>query len=328
MKISEILLNKGRDRKKRGPRPKWDKHVGLHNRMKDILNAEKKPVISEGGHAVSGTGPIAREELLPTLRAIEKSLGINLSDVTLGSAGRNKDGSIGKKQFSGDIDASVDITPEQKAEFIAKLKQNPLIKEIHDGNTISTKVKIVDYDPNRTDRDGNLPKKPRTGYVQLDFMPGDVDVNRSFYHSPSEDDSKYGGVYRSVFLATLAAVYGQKNSAEKTEHGAPLESERFKMSPSVGLVRVKRTPVPKAKGDGYTKRFNDEVIDGPWKTQDEIAKQLNLGTADDLDSFESLYNAVKSNWPKEEAIKAFTDYANNRQIKELGVPEEIKGYIK
>ena len=67
MKVSEIILGKGRDRKRRGPRPGWEKRIGFHNKMKNVLNAEKKPVISESG-SMPGTGAIHISEINPTIQ--------------------------------------------------------------------------------------------------------------------------------------------------------------------------------------------------------------------------------------------------------------------
>ena len=184
-----------------------------------------------------------------------------------------------------------------------------------------TKVKIVGYDPQK-----QIEGKERTGYVQVDFMPGDPDWMKVFYHSPHEKDSKYKGVMRTTFLSTIAAIYNQNNSEETTEDGRPLESERFMFSPKDGLIRVRRTPVPKKSGDGYTKQNKNDIIDGPWKSADKIADILNLGGAEELDSFETLYNAVKNNYDKDTATRIFKDFANSKLTQELGVPEEIKGY--
>ena len=85
----------------------------------------KAMTLAESG-SVEGTGPIAREEIMPTIEAIEKDLGIKLSDVTLGSAAMNKAGTLGKKQFSGDIDAAVNIAKEDRESFEQKLKDGEM----------------------------------------------------------------------------------------------------------------------------------------------------------------------------------------------------------
>lgn len=316
MKVSEIVLGKGRNRRKRGPRPAWDKHIGFHGRMKGIMNDDTNSttVISESG-SLPGVGAIHISEIDPTLSALEKVLGLDLKGNALGS--------VGKKEFSGDIDVALNIDAEKIPEFMEKLKQIPEIQDIQKTSVIMTKVKIVGYDPQK-----QVEGKERTGYVQVDFMPGDPDWMKVFYHSPHEKDSKYKGVMRTTFLATIAAIYNQQNSQDTTDDGRPLESERFMFSPKDGLIRVRRTPVPKKSGEGYTKQNKNDQIDGPWRSADKIADILNLGTADDLDSFETLYNAVKNNYDKETATRIFKDFANAKLTQELGVPEEIKGYVE
>ncbi len=310
MKISEIILDKGRDRKRRGPRPPWDKHIEFHSRTGEVANSSGK-VISESG-SMPGVGAIHISEIEPTLRPLEKALGIDLMNNVLGS--------VGKKQFSGDIDVALNISREDIPAFLEKLKSLPQILDIAQSSVIMTKLKIGKYDPSiQTD-------KERTGYVQLDFMPGDPEWMKVFYHAPHEKDSKYKGVMRTTFLATIAAIANQKNSEETTDDGRPLESQRFMFSPKDGLIRVKRTPVPKKTGGGYTKQNNNEIIGGPWKKTDEIADVLNLGTGKDLDSFETLYNAVRKNYDSATATKIFTDFANAELTKELGVPTEIQKY--
>ena len=60
-----------------------------------------------------------------------------------------------------------------------------------------TKVKIQNYDENK---ETNV---SRTGYVQVDFMPGDSDWLKTYYHSPNEKDSQYKGVYRNLMIASI-----------------------------------------------------------------------------------------------------------------------------
>lgn len=313
MKIGEIILDKGRDRKRRGPRQPWDKHIEFHSRSGDVANSNNKSFISESG-SMPDVGAIHISEIEPTLRPLEKALGVDLVNNVLGS--------VGKKQFSGDIDVALNISRDEVPAFIEKLKSMPQILDVAQSSVIMTKLKINKYN-------ASLPTdQERTGYVQLDFMTGDPDWMKVFYHSPSEKDSKYKGVMRTTFLSTIAAITNQTNSSETTDDGRPLESQRFMFSPKDGLIRVKRTPVAKKSGDGYTKQYHNETIGGPWKKADEIADVLNLGTGKDLDSFETLFNAVKKNYDSATAKKIFTDFANSNLTKELGVPTEIERYME
>jgi len=265
-------------------------------------------ILNEGG-SMPGVGPIHISEIEPTLDALEKVLKIDLKNNVLGS--------VGKKEFSGDIDVALEIDPDSIPAFIENLKKTPEIMDIAKSSVIMTKVKIVDYDAEKQTT------KPRTGYVQIDFMPGDPGWMKTYYHSPSDKESKYKGVFRNIMIATIAAVYDRKDSEEQIDDGRPVESERWMWSPADGLVRIKRTPVPKANGDGYTKKNKNEIIDKPLKNADAIAKALGLDGAKDLNSFESLLAAVEKNYPADIAQKIKDNFAENGQVKDIGVPDEL-----
>ena len=264
--------------------------------------------LNEGG-AMPGVGAIHIDEITPTLQALEKSIGVDLMNNTLGS--------VGKRQFSGDIDVALQIQPEELPAFIEELKKNPLVLDIAKTSVIMTKVKIMDFDESKSDG------RPRTGFVQVDFMPGDPGWMKTYYHSPSETESKYKGVYRNIMIATLAAVHNRDKSDAKLDDGRAMEERRFMWSPTEGLLRVQRTPVPKKNGDGYTKKNKNETIDGPWKQPDEIAAQLGLDSGKDLNSFESLLTAVKKNWTKEKLQYVIDGFKQNNVVQDIGVPEEL-----
>lgn len=275
----------------------------------EFFSNTKKFEITEGG-AMPGVGPIHIDEIEPTLDALEKVLGIDLKNNTLGS--------VGKKQFSGDIDIALQIDPDQIPDFVKKLEQVPEILDIAKSSVIMTKVKIQDYNPDLETG------KPRTGYVQVDFMPGDPGWLKTYYHSPSETESKYKGVFRNIMIATIAAVHDRKDSEETIDDGRPLESERWMWSPSDGLVRIRRTPVAKKSGDGYTKKNNNEIIAEPIKDADGIAKALGLDGAADLNSYESLKAAMEKNYPAEKVQKILQSFADNHVVQDIGVPEDLQ----
>jgi hypothetical protein len=97
-------------------------------------------------------------------------------------------------------------------------------------------------------------------------------------------------------------------------------------SPKDGLVRIIRTPVPKKNGDGYTQKNNNKIIGGPWKTADDIAKNLGLDNGEDLYSYETLMKAIRKNMSDQEQKEIFTAFVNDNAIKTLGVPPDIKEY--
>ena len=272
--------------------------------------ASEKTLV-EGG-AMPGVGAIHTDEIRPTLAPLEKELGIDLMNNTLGS--------VGKREFSGDIDVALQIDTDKIPEFVERLKKSSQILDIAKSSVIMTKVKIADFDKSKEDG------RPRTGYVQVDFMPGDPDWLKTYYHSPNEKDSQYKGVYRNIMIASIAGNINIEDSEEKIDDGRPLQSKRFMWSPRDGLVRVLRRPVPKKSGQGYTKKNNNKIIAGPWKTADEIAKNLGLDNGDDLDSYETLVKVIKKNLSNEDQKAIFTAFADNYTIKGLGIPPELQQY--
>jgi len=268
-------------------------------------------VLNEGG-AMPGVGTVHIDEIKPTLEQLEKSLGVDLQNNTLGS--------VGKKQFSGDIDVALKIAPEEIPAFIEALNKNPLVSDIRKTSVVMTKVKIQNFDKSKVDPEG----RPRTGFVQVDFMPGDPGWLKTYYHTPHEDDSKYKGVYRNIMIATLAAVHNRDESDAKLEDGRAMETRRLMWSPTEGLLRVKRTPVPNKAGTGYTKKNKNETIDGPWKQPDEIAQQLGLDSGKDLNSFESLLKAMQKNWTKEAQKYVIDGFKDNKVVQDIGIPEELQ----
>lgn len=315
MKISEIILSQGIQRRFRGPRKPRLKQKGFHARMKGLLDSQQ---VNESGSA-PGVGPIHRDEIEATLKPLSKALGIDLVSQALGS--------VGKKQFSGDIDVAIKIPPEKSDEFGEMLKNHPLISYYAKTSVYITKIKIQNYDPNREMFDPKTKKslgvpEGRTGFVQLDFMPGDPKWMKTYYHSPHEEDSKYKGLYRNIMIASIAGRLNVVASDDTTSDGRPLEMERWMWS-SNGLVRVIRRPVEKKNGIGHTKANKNEVIDGPYYDDTEIAKKLKLGSPADMDSFESLYAAVKKNYPADLAKSIFKNFKDNPSIQNAGVPTEL-----
>ena len=278
-------------------------------KLQEFFNSRKKFSISEGG-AMDGVGPIHIDEIEPTLDSLEKVLKIDLKNNVLGS--------VGKRTFSGDIDVALQIEPEQIPEFIKKLETIPEILDIAKSSVIMTKVKISRYDANKKT------SRLRTGFVQVDFMPGEPGWLKTFYHSPTETESKYKGVFRNIMLSSITAEYNRKDSEQKIEDGRPLESKRWMWSPTHGLVRIKRTPVPKKSGNGYTKANNNQILAEPIKEPGKIAKTLGLDSEKDLNSYESLKAAVEKNYKNDIVNKIFQSFADNKIIQDIGVPEDLK----
>ena len=262
----------------------------------------------EGG-SMPGVGPIHIDEINPTLDTLEKHLGIDLKNNVLGS--------VGKKEFSGDIDVAIQVDADKIPELVKKIEACPLIMDIAKSSVIMTKVKIEGFDQSKQTT------KPRTGYVQVDFMPGDPEWMKTYYHSPSDKESKYKGVFRNLMIATIAAIRDSRASGETIDDGRSAEVERWIWSPTEGLVRIKRVPAQRKDGKGYTKKNIDTPIQKPIKNPDQIAKALGLDGAKDLNSFESLLAAIEKNLPADEVEKIKTSFAKNGTVKDIGVPSEL-----
>ena len=268
-------------------------------------------ILSEGG-SMPGVGAIHIDEINPTLIPLEKELGIDLRNNTLGS--------VGKREFSGDIDVALKIDADKLPEFVKRLEASNQILGVAKSSVIMTKVKIANFDENKDDG------RPRTGYVQVDFMPGDPDWLKTYYHSPNEKDSQYKGVYRNLMIASIAGNLDIENSEETIDDGRPLQSKRFMFSPRDGLVRVLRRPVPAKSGNGYTKKNNNKIIAGPWKSADDIAKNLGLDNGEDLYSYETLVKVIKKNLSPEDQKNIFTAFTRNNTIKGMGIPPDIQEF--
>lgn len=273
----------------------------------------KPSVLLESG-SLPGVGQIHISEIKPTIKMLEKTLGEDLYDNMLGSAG--------KREFSGDIDIAIDIDQEDIPAFIDRLKQAPNVSDVTKTSVIMTRVKIQNFDESK--QSGGL----RTGYVQVDFMLGETEWLKTFYHAPHESESNYKGVYRNILLSAISANYNTTESDEKIDDGRPVEIERWMWSPRDGLVRVVRTPVPNKRGDGYTKKNNNKIIDGPYKTPEEIVKQLNLGGVESLNSYESLKAAIEKRYRKKTVNAILKDFAENPLIQDMGIPSDIEHLVK
>ena len=303
MKVEDILSGGYKRRHRRGPRK---------GRIRGIELAPIK--LKEGGH-MDGAGAIHISEIKPTLQRLERDLGIDLQNNVLGS--------VGKKEFSGDIDVAIHIKPEDFEKFKAQVEKSSIVDDTVKGPLVlMSRVKIQGYNPDlETD-------KNRTGYVQVDYMMDeDPEWLKTFYHAPSEKESRYKGAHRNIALGALSQFIDRKESEEKTPDGRPVEVERYMFSSKLGLVRVIRRLKPRKDGKGYTKAWDNEVIDGPWKRGNEIAAELNLGTAADLNSFETIFAAVEKNHGPDIAKKFARAIAADQTIQDLGMPDEIEKYL-
>jgi len=306
MKVEDILSG-GRKRRD------WRRTRG--QRVKGVeLAPIKLNKLGESG-AMEGVGAIHISEIQPTLARLEQDLGVDLQNNALGS--------VGKKEWSGDIDVAMTLADADIPEFIARVAASDIVDEAKKGPlVVISRVEIQGYNPElETD-------KPRTGFVQVDFMiDEDPAWLKTFYHSPSDKESKYKGAHRNIVVGALSQYVDRKESAEKTPDGRPMTVERYMFSSKKGLVRIRRSPKPKANGQGYTKAFTNEIIGGPWKTNEEIAKIMKLDSVENLNSFETVWAMIEKNHGSKVAAAVARDLANDKSIQGFGIPDEIKKYL-
>jgi hypothetical protein len=306
--IDRLRARRDDEPKDENPKPDPDRAAALKKAVDDSSPLE------ESG-SVEGVGLIHLSEIEPTLSYLEDKTGLDLINNTLGS--------VGKKTWSGDIDVAVDIDPkdpQQMSELIDRLSNVAGLEKVQrlPGGNITSRVKIQQYDDTIENDDG----RPRTGYVQVDFMPGEPGLMKMAFHSPAQGESRYKGAIRTIMLGTLAGYWNREESKERLPDGRPLRVSRYKFGKN-GLIRFTREPAPRKDGQGYTKA-NIDTIEQVWKDPVEVARELNLGGAEALNSFESLLKAIENRWPRELVEKVKEDMRNNATVQEMGVPEELE----
>ena len=284
----------------------------------------KPKMILEGGNAFEGVGTIHISEIEPTLDAISRAT--DLSDIVSKTLG-----SVGKKEYSGDIDIGIEPKdPEEMKEFIDSLERvygQTGVRKI--GQLITTKVPIEGYDPSKDER------QPRTGFVQVDYMFGNPEWMKFVYHSPYEKDSKMKGVHRHLAMASLARTIQDYVSDEEDEFGRPVERTSYKWSGAKnGLVKTKQTSRQNARTGKTIKKQDEEIVEDPIKNAEGIAEVLFRGKAgaEYLDSAESVIAGAQKAYSPQELEKIFSSIArafiSYDKGKEYDYPEELGPYIE
>jgi DNA-binding transcriptional MerR regulator len=276
--------------------------------------------LKEGGNVFSETGAIHRDEIQPTLRKLAEILNKSLdeiNDYVLGS--------VGKAEFSGDIDLALeDLSDEDKAQLVLDLEQKlgkENVKKV--GALVSVNFPIEDFNSNKAD------KRARTGKVQVDLFFGDREWNKFYFHSAG-DKSKFKGVHRNLMLATIAKNMIESTSEERDGFGRPIEQVRFMFSPTKGLVKMKRKSEKNIKGD-WKKSQSTDVLTKPTKDPKMIAKLLFGPSANEnvFNSLETMIDGVKEHLP-EKADVIFADFAKGLpdNVRDFDFPEEIGKHMK
>lgn len=279
------------------------------------------PPTNLGGGAISGVGTIHISEVKPTLDQLTIDLGwpVNFNELTTGSTG--------KRDYSGDIDLIISPheyagVPENLIDDLSLLfgKENVA----RNGAMVHLKYPIVDYNESKTER------LPRTKFVQIDFCFGYKEWEQLFHFSSSE--SGYKGSHRNLALAAVAAVKDNDSTSELDDFGRPIGEGRWKWGPN-GLFRVYRESKRNVKTGKYIRKQDDTIISGPHKDPVSIANILfRQGTAQDLDSLETVINAVKRSYPlsaQADIWKRIGKHFNEwKDGKSFHYPDEIQPFIE
>lgn len=223
-----------------------------------------------GGNAIEGVGYIHASECADTGYTAARTIR-PLKMVYLGS--------FKKKEFSGDIDIGVEEESDEiyKRAIAAYGKDN--VRKY--GRVVSTKVPIVGYnDTIETD-------KKRTGFAQVDFISGDIDFMKIFYHSPVS--SKLKGTHRNIAISTVAGIVHTVSTTGLDTYGRSVMIRRSKWSPTQGLVRVSRESVFNDSTKKWNKAQKETVLTKGMFTEEEICEFLfNTTDTSVIDSAESI----------------------------------------
>ena len=93
---------------------------------------------------------------------------------------------------------------------------------------------------------------------------------------------------------------------------------------NANLAWGKRTPAVRKDGQGYTKANKNVIVGNGTKNPEEIAKRLGLDSAADLNSFDSLLDAIKKNYGPKDVQQIVTGFIDNSVVKDIGVPSELQ----
>jgi hypothetical protein len=296
-----------------------------------------KQYIKEGGKAVKGVDRINQENVKDTLESISKGIikVLKISDKDTGLLG-----STGKKLpggSSGDIDIAIDANKVLRANGIQ------LADELFD--FISNKVSKISKTTVSNKGTGvislewpiaNTDGKQKNKNVQLDLMIVDnLKLAKFNFWSPSEEQSKWKGIYRNILLTTMASAINfevLEKGFDANNEEVPVLFRRNFMDWKRGLVRGLQTRVGKSGklfASGRKQTLETEVLED----QPENIVKAILGptfTVVDAESFETLFKILDHpkylyKNKKREIIKSFISVISN--IKGLVVPDEMEEFV-
>jgi len=277
---------------------------------------------NEGGGAIPDCGTIHKSEVKPTLDKLSDDLGfhIDLNDFAIGSTG--------KKEYSGDLDLVLGDY-EWGHGPVAFKKHLDLIYNENDtrrtGTMIHLKYPIVNYKEELQER------KPRTGFVQVDFIFGDVKWEKIFHFSAGAE-SEYKGFHRNILISAICTALATEVSDKLDTFGRPVSQIRWKFGPK-GFVQVERVSTFNESSGKVHKKQKDTQLTTPVFDFHAVIGTLfpESNTLFDLDSVETLMNAVKRNYDKNTQEKVWKqivyDLSMRDDAKMFIYPPEIAKYI-
>ena len=284
---------------------------------------EIRSIVLEGGNAFSDVGTIHISEIEPTLHWMEKEFGLsNLNDRVLGS--------VGKTEYSGDIDVAIDSKSVDPTEFSTMLRKKLGDQSVTGvAGNITIRAPIANYDASKDGR------QPRTGFVQVDFLPGDPAWLKTFFHSPG-DKSKFKGIHRNMAITAVANSLGMKGTKEQDDFDRPVSSVRWQWGLKHGLVKVRKSSRKNKKTGKWIKKQDTEILGEPVTDARKIAQVLFKGKAgaESLNSMETILDAAKKAYsPKEldaihRQLAQTLSYGNVDMITDYDIPKEVAQYLE
>ena len=284
---------------------------------------EVRSIVFEGGNAFADVGVIHISEIEPTLHWMEKKFGLsNLKDRVLGS--------VGKTEYSGDIDVAIDSKTIDPTEFSTMLRTKLGDQSVTGvAGNITIRVPIANYDKTKDGR------QPRTGFVQVDFLPGDPAWLKTFFHSPG-DESKFKGIHRNMAMIAVANSLGAKSTKEEDDFDRPISTVRWQWGLKHGLVKVKKTSRKNKNTGKWIKKQDTEILGKPVTDPKKIAHVLFKGKAgpEAINSMETILDAAKKAYnPKEldaiyQKLGQTLSYGNVDMVTGYDIPKEVVPYLE
>lgn len=206
-------------------------------------------------------------------------------------------GSVGKKPISGDMDLAIDVKQfgtDFQARMLEKL-QNSFGKE-----NVKQKAGNCIFVPTPISTIGSpMVKGSDAEYVQVDLVFGNANILKFMWHSPSVEESKYKGVFRTIFLMRIVSGLRELEGRHWVKYDG--DTLVAYSGPSLALERGLMW--------GYKHKINKK---DPTKFN---------ATDNSVKDFDEYFNIVKAKWPEttmEELKKGYIETDN---------PEEIATYI-